>query len=95
MPANETSSTPVTLIDCTTAVQRMWDFLDGELDAARVREIEGHLAACQRCPSHFAFARSLLESIATARAGLEEPGALRSRVLAALQEEGFRRSGGS
>ena len=80
---------PAAPIDCATAVERMWDFLDGELDAERWAEVEAHLAACRRCPGHFAFAQSLLESIAAARARLEEPDALRRRVLAALHAEGF------
>jgi len=77
------------VIDCTTAVQRMWDFLDRELDDARMSEVEAHLAACRGCPSHFAFAQSLLENIAAARAGFEQPQALRLRVVAALHAEGF------
>ncbi len=77
------------IIDCTTAVQRMWDFLDGELDGARMREVEAHLTACRRCPSHFAFAQSLLESIAASRAVFEQPEELKLRVVAALRAEGF------
>ena len=86
MPADGTPPAP---IDCTTAVRRMWDFLDGELDAGRLAEVEAHLAACRRCPGHFAFAQSLLESIAAARARFEEPDALRRRVVEALHAEGF------
>ena len=77
------------VIDCTTAVQRMWDFLDGELDGARMREVETHLTACRRCPSHFAFSESLQESIAAARAEFEQPEELKLRVVAALHAAGF------
>lgn len=80
---------PRSLIDCTTAARRLWDYVDGELDDARMAEVEAHLAICQQCPAHFAFAKSLLESIKAARARLEDPRALRQRVVAALRDAGF------
>src|SRR5262245_4498799 len=33
-------------IDCNTAVSRLWDFLDEELDEQRMREIQKHLEEC-------------------------------------------------
>lgn len=76
-------------IDCETAVRRLWDYLDGELDPTRTAEVESHLAVCRLCPPHFAFARALVAAIeATERAGTP-PDALRSRVLAALRAEGY------
>jgi len=76
-------------IDCETAVRRLWDFLDGEFDTARMAEVEAHVAVCRLCAPHFAFARSLVAAIeATERSGAP-PDALRARVLAALRAEGY------
>ena len=76
-------------IDCETAVRRLWDYLDGELDAARTAEVETHLAVCRLCQPHFAFARSLVAAIEAAERAGGPPDALRARVLAALRAEGY------
>ena len=78
-------------IDCTTAVRRMWDALDGALDAARMAAVEAHLAECEQCPPHFAFARELRRHIAAARLEHEEPEALRARLVGLLRARGYGR----
>lgn len=80
-------------IDCLTAVRRLWDHLDGTLDAPAADEVERHLRTCEACSSHYAFARLVLEAIADAapaRPAAQELDALRTRVLDALAVEGFR-----
>ena len=89
MSPYDTPPVPTMVIDCTTAVQRLWDYLDGELDARRMTEVEAHLAACRRCPGHFAFAQSLIDRLAAARAESVPPDALQRRVREALEAEGF------
>ena len=76
-------------IDCEAAVRRLWDYLDGQLDAARMAEVDAHLDACRRCPPHFAFARTFLDALAAGRREHAPPVALRDRVVAALVAEGF------
>ncbi len=76
-------------IDCETAVRRLWDFLDAELDETRMAEVQAHLAVCRRCPPHFAFASTFLDAIAAVRPQDDVPDALRNRVVAALRSEGF------
>lgn len=78
-------------IDCTTAVRRMWDALDGELDAARMAAVETHLAECEQCPPHFAFARELRRHIAAARLEHENLEALRARLVRLLRARGYGR----
>jgi anti-sigma factor RsiW len=79
----------VSRIDCTAAVRRLWDAVDGALTAERLAEVEAHLAECERCPPHFEFARSMRGHIAAAR--LEHPDLepLRTRLEAALRAEGY------
>lgn len=85
-PAAPASPSPIA---CHTAVRRLWDFLDGELDAASAAEVEAHLATCVLCAPHFAFARAFLDAVAASTPAEEVPAPLRRRVLAALRAEGF------
>lgn len=78
-------STP---IDCETAVRHLWDYLDGRLSAKVTHDMDAHLAVCERCPPHFAFARSLQRALAaSAPPGIspDEEARLRERIRAALQ----------
>jgi anti-sigma factor RsiW len=83
---------PPARIDCDTAVRRLWDYLDAELDPVRAAEVEAHLAECLECPPHFAFATTFLKALAAARRADAPVSALRTGVIDALAREGFRRS---
>jgi anti-sigma factor RsiW len=72
-------------ISCETAVQRLWDYLDGGLAVPARAEVEAHLAACERCPPHFAFSARTLAALAAARPPAADDAALRERVLATLR----------
>jgi anti-sigma factor (TIGR02949 family) len=76
-------------LDCRHVVQRLWDYLDGRLDAAELAAIDAHLADCERCPPHFAFERSFLRALRAARREHDAPEALRAHVAAALAAAGF------
>ena len=81
-------------IDCGTAVRRLWDYLDDELDADRMAEVTVHVERCAECGEHVKFARTFLSALSASRSdlrGSEVPDAmaLRSRVVTALQREGF------
>lgn len=86
-------SPSVAVIDCDTAVRRLWDYLDGELEAPRLAEVEQHVASCADCAEHVHFSRAFLKAVhdASRPAALSEA-ALRQRVIARLAGEGFRRS---
>ncbi|MGH3442586.1 MAG: zf-HC2 domain-containing protein [Nitriliruptorales bacterium] len=63
--------------DCPDAVQRLGEFLDGELDDEAIHEISGHLSECYPCGSRADFERHLREVVrihvrTTAPAGLVE-----------------------
>jgi anti-sigma factor RsiW len=55
---------PPSVIDCVTAVRRLWDYLDGRLAADARDEVEAHLATCALCPPHFEFAERMKRSLA-------------------------------
>ena len=79
---------PPAPIDCVTAVRRLWDFLDGRLATMAREEVELHLATCELCPPHFAFARRTLAGLAASTPPAlpdDEEARLRDRVRSALR----------
>lgn len=52
------------MITCHEAVQRLWEYLDGALDAADRALIEEHLARCRRCCGEADFAVELRRFLA-------------------------------
>ena len=91
MPSDSFSDEPADL-DCDEALERVYEYLDGELTEAVERAIRRHLAACARCEPRFEHERVFLEFIAQ-RARLEQaPPALRRRILRELVDEATRRA---
>ena len=78
-------------VDCLGAARQLWDFLDGELTEARVRDMRAHLERCGRCYPHFDFQRKFLDALAATRPDCDAPEELRARVVAALREAGCTR----
>ncbi len=87
----EQQTLPIEPIDCRTAVQRLWDYLDDELDAVRMAEVTAHVERCRACAEHYQFARTFLAALSASRVydTGSESAALRSRVIDALKSEGF------
>ncbi|MCC7051924.1 MAG: zf-HC2 domain-containing protein [Gemmatimonadaceae bacterium] len=73
------------MLDCETVMRRLWDYLDGELTVERMREIELHLAHCERCRPHAEFRRAFRGAVAGAGSASDDTDALSRRVRAALQ----------
>lgn len=46
-------------IDCREAVERLWAYLDKDLDDVDQHEVDQHLAFCLRCCGELAFAREV------------------------------------
>jgi anti-sigma factor (TIGR02949 family) len=84
-PASPTAGT----LNCTEAVAILWDYLDGELSAAREAAMRAHLEACRPCLRHHEFERAFLDAVATARTSDPAPPALRSRVVDMLRAQGL------
>ncbi|HJR63442.1 MAG TPA: mycothiol system anti-sigma-R factor [Gemmatimonadaceae bacterium] len=72
---------------CAEVVQRMYEFLDGELTAEVDERIREHLAVCRRCYPEFEHERVFLRFLER-RAQIEKaPPALRRRIFQALLDE--------
>jgi mycothiol system anti-sigma-R factor len=77
-------------IDCRTAVQQLWDYLDEELTPERMDEVRHHLERCARCLPHHDYARVFLAALAAAReGGPRAPDVLRRRVMESLRAAGL------
>jgi anti-sigma factor RsiW len=64
---------------CRALLQRLFDYIDGELSPARVKALEAHLQTCACCDS---LERDLRRSVAACRAAGKArlPGAVRERA---------------
>jgi mycothiol system anti-sigma-R factor len=71
------------VITCAEAVRRLWDYLDGVVDASGRAAIEEHLAFCRRCCGEVEFAEELRGFLA-AQAAEELPPDVRARLTATL-----------
>jgi mycothiol system anti-sigma-R factor len=67
------------LISCRAAVERLWAFLDNELDEHDHEAVEAHLAFCRRCCGELEFAKHLRRLLATKGTG-ELPEGVRARL---------------
>jgi Predicted transmembrane transcriptional regulator (anti-sigma factor) len=87
MQSGTRDHTPPSPIDCETAVRRLWDYLDGRLPAMSHGEVEAHLASCELCPPHFAFAAEMRKGLAASSQPLSvgDEARLRLRVRGALE----------
>ena len=75
----------IPMLDCETVMRRLWDYLDRELTAERMNEIEQHLEQCERCRPHADFRRAFAGAVAGASIATEDTDALRARIRAALR----------
>lgn len=71
---------------CVDAVQRLYNFLDGELDDDRRSTIRRHLDECKPCLQAFGFEAELRGVIAR-KCRDQVPDSLRHRVFLAIQGE--------
>lgn len=71
-------------ISCEEAIERLFDYLDSELDAYNRAMIEKHLNRCHDCFSRAEFEQRLRERL-TKAASQQAPERLRQRIRAILQ----------
>ena len=72
--------------DCGQTVERLYQFIDGELTDERRQQIERHLDECSPCLQAVGFERELRVVIAN-RCKDRVPEELRQRIRAALEKE--------
>ncbi len=74
------------MISCREAVERLWSFIDGELDASDAGRVEAHLDACRGCSPQHDYQRAFREFLRR-HAEKPVPADLRKRVFMSLLRE--------
>ena len=74
-------------MDCDRAIERVYEYLDGEMSMWQRRAIARHLDDCPPCAQGFVFEVELRRVIVT-KCGEKAPDDLRSRVTKALGIDG-------
>ena len=82
------SGSALDMITCQEALERLYEYLDGELVPTETGQVEAHFRMCQRCYPHLQFERSFLQAVRGCDGG-GAPDELKSRVLEALRSEGL------
>lgn len=76
-------------VKCREAVERMFEYLDGELEDATREQVAEHFRVCSSCYPALAFEESFREALRRVQEGEQTPPAVRDRILAALENEGY------
>lgn len=74
---------------CETVVRQLWPFLDGVISDAEQERVIRHLQECERCSSHFEFAKAFLDAVNASGSTEVASDRLQQRVLRALAADGF------
>lgn len=76
-------------VGCDEALEKLFDFLDGELDDSFEARLRAHVTRCGHCTDVADYERRFLEVLHAARTEEKCPKSLRDRVIATLRAEGF------
>lgn len=76
-------------ISCRETAERLFEWLDGELDPDMTERVGTHLEACARCYPRLLFEKSSRETLARVAGDEEAPDELRAQIMRQLEEEGF------
>lgn len=71
-------------LSCEEALARVYEFLDGELDASQHDGVRRHLQKCRRCYPYFDFERLFLDYIHELGAAEESSPGLEDRIREVL-----------
>jgi len=74
-------------MNCESALELLFDFLDGELEDATNEEVAQHLAVCQNCYPYFNFQRLFLDRLAAAGESQSEFPELARQIRELLDRE--------
>jgi mycothiol system anti-sigma-R factor len=89
MTSDHAESPTADAVDCSAALERLFDFLDGELDGSLEARLKAHVAHCKPCFERADFERRFLAVVQAARTDDRCPVSLRERVIATLRSEGL------
>ncbi len=79
-------------ISCRDAAERVFEWLDGELEADMAARVGAHLETCAHCYPFLRFESAFRAAVERAVAGRDAPPCpdqVEARILASLRAEGF------
>lgn len=76
-----------TTMSCAEALERIYEFLDGELTADVEERIQRHLGVCRQCYPHFRHEEVFLRFLERRAQIVSAPPALRRRIMQMLVNE--------
>lgn len=74
------------MMKCEEVLDRLFDYLDGELPDPESEQVKAHLEACKACYPRAEFERAFLDALSRAKSGESCPQSVRDSVLAAIRE---------
>lgn len=75
------------MLSCEDALARIYEFLDGELEAMTHAQVERHFEVCKRCYPQLQWEQSFREALHRAVDEERAPEELKQRVRALLETE--------
>lgn len=73
---------------CREALEKVYEFMDGELDPTRAAQVEEHFKVCARCYPHLKLEECFRRRMCEAVSRPEVPEGLRNRVMEVLARAG-------
>ncbi|MBI4540768.1 MAG: zf-HC2 domain-containing protein [Gemmatimonadetes bacterium] len=73
------------MITCREALERLFEFMDGELEGVEEKQVEEHLRICERCYPHLLFEQSFRAAVRRTFEGERAPETVRNRILELLR----------
>lgn len=74
-------------VSCKEALERIYEYLDGELDGVSSEQVEEHFKLCARCYPHLRLEERFRARVREALSRPSVPGGLERRVLDVLDRE--------
>jgi mycothiol system anti-sigma-R factor len=75
-------------MDCNDCIERLYEFLDLELDEKDLSAMRAHVSGCDDCGDQLGFERRFLERLRECCTSDVAPAALRERVIEKLRGAG-------
>ena len=75
-------------MDCNDCLERLYAFLDKELSATELVEVQGHLGNCGHCADSFVFEERFLTKVRDCGTEESAPAELRERIVLRLRASG-------
>lgn len=69
---------------CQEAVDRLYEYLDREIDGITAAQIDKHLDLCRLCCDHFEFEKKMKELVQNSCIRQKAPSILKVKILKAL-----------